>query len=220
MKLKSVIFDFDGVIMDSERIHFQVDKVVFDQYGAQITEEEYFDFAGISEKKTYNHFINKYNMKVTFQQLLDLKIKGFISYLSSSRELPVVNGVVELIKNLHNSGILLSIGTSGTRQIADTTLRKLNIHQYFEILVTGSEEPKTKPDPAIFLKILEATNSIPREAIVIEDTYTGIMAAKNAGLKVVGYRNLSSGNQDLSGADMIVNSMHELNLNVLEQLLE
>jgi HAD superfamily hydrolase (TIGR01509 family) len=218
--LKNVIFDFDGVIVNSEIIHFEIEKKLFSELGAEISEEEYFEFAGISEKKTYDHFINKYSLDVTFHKLLDLKIKGFLSYLSETKELPVVEGVQKLIENLHSDGIILTIGTSGTRQIAEATLDKLGILKYFKLLVTGSEVPKAKPDPEIFLKILEETNSSPMDTIVIEDTFNGIEAACRAGLKVVGYVNPSSGNQDLNKADLIVERICDLNLEILGDVLK
>jgi HAD superfamily hydrolase (TIGR01509 family) len=218
--LKNVIFDFDGVILNSESIHFQIEKKLFSGLGAEISEEEYFDFAGFSEKKTYSHFINKYSLEVTFEQLLEIKVKGFLSYLSETEVLPVVEGVEKLIKKLHSAQIVLTIGTSGTRQIAEATLEKLGLTKYFTLMVTGSEVPKAKPDPAIFLKILETTGANPWETVVIEDTYNGIEAARKAGLKVVGYINPSSGNQNLNNADLVVASMCDLNLKTLENVLE
>jgi HAD superfamily hydrolase (TIGR01509 family) len=89
---------------------------------------------------------------------------------------------------------------------------KLGLRKYVKYWLSGEQVLRSKPEPDIFLKVAEVLNVDPADCLVIEDSASGIKAAKRAGMKCIGYRNLNSGNQDLSGADLIVDKIGEINI--------
>ena len=136
---KAVIFDFDGVIINSEPIHYQIEKELFAENGLHIDINEYMNYAGLSEKETYQELNKKYNINLNGEALLNEKIRRFKSYVENADSLPVSPGVDSLIKALHASGIRLAIGTSGTREICESVLTKLSLIQFFPVIVSGAD---------------------------------------------------------------------------------
>ena len=120
--LKAVIFDFDGVIVDSEPLHYQVEKEMFREYGLEISYQEYCEYAGISETETYALIGKKYQIQFDASALLPEKIRRFKQMLYSIEELPVIPGAERLIRNLYQNEINLCVATSGTYQIAEAIL--------------------------------------------------------------------------------------------------
>ena len=137
---------------------------------------------------------------------MPLKLK-----LLQERDYKPVPGVTELLERLREMEIPMAIASSSPRQFIEAVIEKIGIKQYFTEWLSGEEAEHSKPEPDIFLKVAGLLNVEPDECIVIEDSTSGIIAAKKAGMRCIGYRNVNSGNQDLSEADMIVNKIEEIN---------
>jgi len=183
--LKAVIFDFDGVIVNSEPLHYQVEKEMFREKGMDISYQEYCEYAGISEAETYQLLSQKYNVPLDAAQMLPDKIERFKLMIETLKELPVVEGVEDLIKDLFSNKIKLCVATSGTYQIAEAMLKKLHLWHFFDFTIAGNQLEKAKPDPEIFNKARQRLKMTKKECIIIEDSYNGIKGAIAANIPVV-----------------------------------
>ena len=117
--------------------------------------------------------------------------------------------MLEEIKTAH---LPIAIASSSPKIFIEAVVEKIGIRQYFKILISGEEIERSKPEPDIFLKAALLLNVNPSECLVVEDSKSGTIAAKKAGMKCIGYQNFNSGNQDLSNADFIVNDIREIDI--------
>ena len=123
-----------------------------------------------------------------------------------------------LLADLKKNNFFLSIASSSPKKLIELITERLQIRHYFDILISGEEVENGKPHPDIFLKAASFYQKAPKFFTVIEDSTNGILAAKAAGMKCIAYRNPNSGKQDLSKADLIIDSFSELNIEVISRL--
>jgi len=211
--IKAVIFDMDGVIVDSEPIHIEAEKQTLLKHGVKITTEELRTYTGTTAEFEFNDLIRKYRLKTTAKTLFDEK-EVIMFRLLEERTKPT-KGVIDLIKILKQQGFKLGIATSGHRKLAHYYLNRLGIESLFDTVVCAEDITRSKPDPEIFLKAAQKLGIEPAKCVVIEDAKLGTAAAIKAGMKCIGYRNPNSGNQDLSKADWIVTDFTKLDFQEL-----
>lgn len=211
--IKAVIFDMDGVIIDSEPIHLEFAMELFNKLGFNMSKEEYGKFVGTTSKYMWDTIKNKYNLKNTIEELIDMERNGFFDFLSSpDKSIEPIAYIPELLKALHENNYKIALASSSPIKLIEFVMESLKIRKYFDELVTGDFVKRSKPEPDVFLYAADKLGALPEECVVIEDSHNGVLAAKNAGMKCIGYRNLNSGNQDISKADKIINSFNELDL--------
>ena len=206
--IKAVIFDMDGVIVESEHMHIEAEQQTMLKHGVRMSAEELHAFTGTTAKFMFTELIKKYKLNTTFEEIFDEKEEIMFKLLE--KETRPTKGVVELLKKLKQKGIKLGIASSSHRRLIDYILKKLGITQLFDFVVGAEDISHSKPDPEIFLKSAGGLKVKPVECLVVEDARLGVEAAKKAGMKVVGYRNPDSGDQDLSRADMVVDDFSKL----------
>jgi len=211
--IKAVIFDMDGVIVDSEPMHIEAEKQVLLKYGVKITAEELRTYTGTTAEFEFTDLIRKYKLETTADELFQEK-ENILFKLLKEKTQPT-EGVIQLIKSFKNYGLKLGIASSGHRKLVNYFLQKLKIERFFDSVVCAEDISRSKPDPEIFLKSANALRVEPVECIVIEDSTLGVKAAKLAGAKCVGYRNPNSGNQNLSGADLVIDDFTKLDIQKL-----
>lgn len=214
--IKAVIFDMDGVIVDSEPAHIEAEKQILLKHGVKVTTEELRAYTGTTAEFEFADLIRKYKLNTTVEALF--KEKENILFKLLKREVQPTKGVIELIKNLKRQGVKLGIASSGHRKLVRFFLGKLKIASQFDSVVCSEDITHSKPHPEIFLKSAKELGVRPDECVVIEDSKLGVEAAKSAGMKCVGYRNPNSGDQDLSEADMIVDDFAGLDIRSLLRL--
>ena len=201
--MKAVIFDLDGVLIDSEPLHALADNQLLINSGIHVP-DNYFDrFVGVTNREMWEKIKNDYSIKLSIEELMELQMPLKLKLLEEMDFKPI-KGITELLEDLKKRNIPMAIASSSPRQFIEKVLQKIGVKQYFTILISGEEVERGKPEPDIFLKAAELLNVKPDACIVIEDSASGTIAAKRAGMKCIGYKNESSGNQDLSNADFIV----------------
>jgi HAD superfamily hydrolase (TIGR01509 family) len=218
MAIKAIIFDFDGLILDTETPEFESWQVIFKNYGYDLPFSEWKKCVGSSnldfEPTDYlgqlmGHPVNK--KKVEHE-------KRIIS-LAAIMKLPPLPGVEEMIKSAHSRGIKLAVASSSSTEWVWLNLSRLGLHQYFDAICGGNEVPAVKPDPALYIKALEELEVQPDQAIVFEDSPNGILAAQRAGIFCVAVPNQISIQMGVNHADMVVKSMADINIDQLEKIL-
>lgn len=217
--LKAVIFDMDGVIIDSEPIHFRVEKKLLGGFGIEVDDKFLSQYVGVSNPEMFADLKAKFNLENSVNELLEMRLNLLLEELNETEQGPI-SGVRELIIDLVSHNVLLAIGSSSPRVFIEAVIKKLNLKQYFNVIVSGEDVEKSKPAPDIFLKAAGLLKVSPDECIVIEDSAAGTRAAAAAGIKCVGFANPHSGNQDLSKASVVVDDMNKLNYNYLCKILQ
>jgi len=207
--MKAFIFDMDGVIIDSQPIHFEVDAMVLKDFGVEIDQKELEQYAGMANEDIWSSLKEKYHLKQTLPEIIEyLLSKKAQSFKETNRE--PIDGVIDLIHKLDEMNIPMALASSSARVLIDTVLEKYKIRDYFSYIISGDEVRKSKPEPDIYLTAAQKINVDPKDCVVLEDTKNGVIAAKTAGMKCIGFRNPNSGAQDLSKADVIVESIREV----------
>ncbi|TDT50372.1 HAD family hydrolase [Fonticella tunisiensis] len=217
--LKAVIFDMDGVIVDSEPVHEKVCKRRFKELNINVTDEEYDAFVGTTNTEMWTIIKSKYNLNETVEELVSMHLEEVMEYLRESDETPIP-GIKDLLGSIKREGIKIALASSSPMENIELVLEKFGIGDYFESVISGENLERSKPAPDIFLKSAEKLGVNPENCVVIEDSHNGVKAAKAAGMKCVGFKNINSGNQDLSMADIIVYSIEDVNIERLKALFE
>jgi HAD superfamily hydrolase (TIGR01509 family) len=216
--IQTVIFDMDGVIVDTEPVHRYAYFQHFSELNIDVSEELFTSFTGNSTRNVFQRVNSIFNLNADVEELILRKRTIFNDAFDHKEDLELLEGVENLIKNLHDNGIELILASSASKVTIDRVFRRFGLHPYFTNIVSGEDFPKSKPHPAIF-EFAASLSKAPKEnCIVIEDSTNGVLAAKAAGIYCVGYNSIHSKLQDLSKADKIVNHFNELDYNVIANL--
>jgi HAD superfamily hydrolase (TIGR01509 family) len=206
---KALIFDMDGVLIDSEPLHKKIEQDILKELGVNLPLEEHFKFASMG--KEFWNIIGKqfgYNRITSAEELHKEKAARYIKVLTSNPILPI-NGLNELVSYAKKKGLVLAVASSASVYNINLVLKAIGLDQYFTLIVSGEQVPRNKPFSDIYFKTAELLNLSPDACMVIEDSANGVKSAVGAGMFCIGFRNLNSGIQDLSHADVIVDSLSE-----------
>ena len=210
-----IIFDMDGVIIDSEPIHQSCEKSIFQLLGISISDDILSSFTGCTDESMWSQITNMYRLSINIPEIIETKKTFYLKCLKEKTIFPIA-GVVELLTNLFNNKFFIALATSAPHEQIDYILNTFNIKHFFYSITSGEDVSMGKPHPEIFLTAAKSVGIEPKSCIVIEDSHNGIIAAKNAGMKCIAYKNPNSGNQDLSKADMTITSFEEISLDLLK----
>lgn len=217
--VKAVIFDLDGLLIDSEPLWSEARNSILGEFGAELTAEDKAQTMGIGYREGLNYFIDRYNLPLTFEEFAQRE-QIILDKLYESK-LAYKPGAAELIEKLKGTDILTAVATSAPRRRLEFALRKLSLDG-FNALVTGDDIEKGKPDPEIFLKTAEKLDVDPKSCVVLEDSPFGIVAAKAANMYAVAVydtRYMSKGEfLRRANPDLIVDSLSKLNLQKLQDV--
>ncbi|NBL65132.1 HAD-IA family hydrolase [Flavobacterium sp. NST-5] len=218
--IKTVIFDMDGVIVDTEPVHRYAYFQHFDELKIPVDDALFATFTGNSTRNVFQKLKEKFLLEYEVEDLIQRKRNIFNNAFDNKEDLYLLEGVENLIKNLHFAGFELIVASSASKVTIDRVFKRFNLYRYFSCIVSGEDFPKSKPDPAIFLHAVAISTSKKSECIVIEDSKNGVEAAKAAGIFCVGYNSEHSKLQDLSKADLIINHFSELSPEIIQSLTQ
>ncbi len=216
--IKAVIFDMDGVIIDSEPIYHRVEKILFNRLGIKISEDEHYSFVGMSMDMIWEKILRNNKLKYKKEELIKLHKDNMISSFQNEEKLTPLPNLVEFIERLIDNNFKIALASSSPRILIDIILKKLEIKNFFEVIISGEDVENGKPFPDIFLLTAKHLGCKPSECLVIEDSKNGVSAAKKAHMKCIGFKNSNSGKQDLSFADMIIDNFSALHVKDIRSL--
>lgn len=217
--LKAVIFDMDGVIIDSEPLHNKAYHDMFKEVGIKVSTALYESFTGQSTINICKQLVDHFGLTHSPETLVALKRKHYKHFFYSNSSLGLINGVLDLIKDYHNSGLTLVLASSAAMTSINQIFDRFDLNQYFVAKLSGGDLKQSKPHPEIFIKAAEASGFSKNECIVIEDSTNGVKAAHAAGIFCVGFDSFHSKNQDYSKANVVIKDFKEIAYNKAVKLI-
>jgi len=183
--LFAIIFDMDGVLVDTTELNWKIFQTLIEPYGVIFSKKDIKEYLGTSILSKVNAWNKKYGLTLSFETFLNAfeEEKRKMHY---EEQLKVRPSLIALLHDLVAHTIPLGIGTSSTKERAEKVLLSTGIQKFFSALTTAEDVSEHKPHPQIFLTVAEKLEVHPQHCIVIEDAGNGIEAAKRGGMKVIG----------------------------------
>lgn len=214
MKLVAVIFDLDGTLVDSEVAWGKAFTYVLKNLGVKI-ESSHPQTTGVSVKSNWHDLIEKYNIK-TDLGVVELERFTLRELENHAEDINLMDGVLEFIGDLKDSGYLLGLATSTNWTIVDKVFDSLNLHDIFDCITTGEEVDNPKPFPDIYLVAAEKLGVNPGDCLVIEDSAPGVTAAVEANMKVIAISDNDDEKGELENANLIVENFSKITPKVID----
>ena len=215
--IQTVIFDMDGVIVDTEPVHSYAYFQHFAELNIDVSKDMFTSFMGNSTRNTFQKLKQLFPINGEVEELIQRKRTLFNDAFDNKEDLFLIEGVEHLIQDLHRNGMQLILASSAAKVTIERVFKRFNLHQYFTHIVSGEDFPDSKPHPAIFEYAASLSIAPKENCIVIEDSTNGIKAAKAAGIFCIGYNSENSKLQDLSLADVVVNHLEELSFEIISK---
>jgi len=213
--IKAVIFDMDGVIVDSEPINYEVIRITFEKAGVKISKKEFIE-EWIVKGTGSREAIKRHNIKMSSEDLQKIKKKIYLDILK--RKVKLKPNAKRTIINLHKK-YKLALASQGHRYNIDIIVKKFKLSKFFQAIIGKQDVNKGKPNPEIFLKASKELKVKPEECLIIEDTEKGIIAAKRAGMVCIAVPDTwTKRYNDFSKADLVVNLLGEITIDVIKNL--
>ena len=216
--IRTVIFDMDGVIIDTEPIHHHAYSQQFAELGITVGAAEYATFLGGSTRNVFQRLKQEYNLHQDLDALLLRKRALFNQAFDEQADLALLPGVLALIEDLQRHHVQLVVASSASKATIARVFQRFSLGPYFTHIVSGEDFARSKPDPAIFRHAAELSGTPVAQCIVIEDSANGVTAAKAAGIYCIGYASPHSAGQDLHHADRIIQHFSELSAPAIQAI--
>lgn len=213
----AVIFDMDGVIVDSEPVYHNWNQELYKDLNITVPLILKPQIIGTGVRSKWNLIKQHCEISQTVEELIQYQQRFFRSMKVNFEDI-LFPGVKPLIKNLKKDKVSIALASSSDKERINRVLNDCELHQLFDVVVSGEEFEESKPNPEIFLHAAEKLGEIPEDCIVIEDSYNGLLAASRAGMKKIGVKHEHI-TMDLSLADLTVQSLEELNIKILKKLI-
>lgn len=211
--MKAVIFDRDGVILDSESTNIESVVKAFLELGIKIKDEEKEWIIARHPADFKEDFLKHYDF--SYEDFIKIQKRIYHELLEST---PLFQRTVSLIKELHKLGITLALTTSSGPDSTKKVLKKSGLENVFKVIITNDYYEKKKPDPEPYRVTAEKLSLEPQDCVVVEDSQVGVESARSAGMKVIAVPNEYTKNQDFSKANIIVDSANDINMELLEKM--
>ena len=215
--MKLIVFDFDGLILDTEAPVYDAWQEIYGEHGHALSFDKWATCIGTAD--TFDPCIDLASLvgRALDAEALRQRHRARTDDLIAARA--VLPGVREYIAEAGQLGLALGVASSSSRGWVDGHLRRLGLREAFSVVRCADDVPRVKPDPALYLAVLAAAGVGPRDAVALEDSPNGVLAAKRAGLTCVAVPNPLTARLDLGAADLCLASLADLPLTALLERL-
>ena len=208
--LKAVLFDMDGVIVDTEPLHRKAYFKMFSDVQIHVDEALYASFTGQSTINICKRLVNHFNLSYGPEYLVKLKRQQFKYLFENDNDLALIDGVLELIKDYYANDVKLVVASSASMPNINRIFERFDLDQYFMGKFSGADLKQSKPHPEIFIKAAAHTGYDREACMVIEDSTNGIRAAHDAGIFCTAFKSPHSTGQDYRLANLIIEDFQEI----------
>jgi HAD superfamily hydrolase (TIGR01509 family) len=214
---KGVVFDFDGVLVDSHPAHIRAWKKFLESMGRAVSEEQLqFVLDGRRRDDILRHFLGE----LSDDQLVEYGHRKEQIFRNEATDVRLIDGLLSFLDDLEAAQLILSIASSGSKGRLEFLLRQLDLRRRFRVVITGDKVAHGKPDPALFLRAAQDSGVEPFELIAFEDAVSGVKAATSAGMRCIGIAHLDRASLLLeAGANLVVPDFLSLSYAKLRELL-
>jgi len=215
--IKGVIFDLDGLLVDSEPIQYRCNATLLAEYGVEYSDDLHPLILGRSVRNGLSIFKKKLGIRADLEEMVrrrDEILKGSVG------EIKLMSGAEKLLPELKSAGLKLAVATSGPCWYLDALRKTLQLDRYFGAFVSVDEVKNPKPHPETFLRAARRLALIPSECVVLEDAPVGIQAAKRAGMKAVAVLHQFTEKEDFPEADRVVANLSEVTVGLIRNLIK
>ena len=215
-KIKGVIFDLDGVIVDTAKFHFLAWKKLANDLGFDFTELQNEELKGVSRVRSLEKILEWGNTSLSedeFKQKMAVKNNNYLSYLTNMNSSDILPGVSKVIDFLMEEKVPFALGSASKN--ARPILEKTALINKFHAIVDGNDVSKAKPDPEVFITAAEKIGVAQENCLVFEDSVAGVQAANIAGMMSIGIGE----KEVLHEADYVFSSFEEIELDFLKKLV-
>ncbi|NHN32828.1 HAD family hydrolase [Paenibacillus agricola] len=216
--MKAVIFDMDGVIIDSHSVAYQLLHETANNYGCNLSIEEIKRWGSLSSRQYWQKVKQEFKLSQDLSELINTyDVDREISLYGG---IGLVPGVRSLLEDLQENEIHTALATSASRKRMNAVLDIFNIGRLFDKCLCDEDVSLSKPDPEIYVNASSKLTLRPSECVVIEDSNNGKIAAQRAGMKCIGFKGLKHVNEDMSGCELIIEDFGELDTDKLRALFQ
>ncbi len=209
MPFSAVIFDLDGVLVDSIDHYVRAEKLAFADYGVKLEPADSLELVGMSEKESCALLAKKFKLDIS-GELLSRRVEYHLFFLLGEKPLLPMPHAVEFLEALRQRDIPLAVASSSSRPVVEAFLTATGLRTYFKTVVSASDVVRAKPDPSLYISAAQALNVKPDSCLVVEDALHGVTAAKAAGMYCVGLHAKGTDASHLKGADRIVTDLSQV----------
>ena len=214
--IKAIIFDMDGVLVDSEPLYFKANVLSLKTHGIDLTKDDYLEF-GVARgiKNLYLKLSEKYGVELDHDLVNELKRKYLTDLMRTTlRPRPGAKELLDLLEGKY----LLGLASSSGRKTISESLSAVNMRKYFKEISSGADVERTKPFPDVYLNVAEKLCVRPDDCVAIEDSDSGVMAGKEAGMKVIAVPNEFTASMNFDNADILLDSLFDINIDIINNL--
>jgi len=207
---EAIVFDMDGVLLDSEPLHFEALSSVLAAEGVALTHAENEEFIGTTVETTFGTLIARYALPRLLAEYIDIYDAAVLRVLDLPRA--PAEGVLKLLRAARARGMRVALASSSRRLWIEATLRSIDLSDAFEVIVSGDDVQHGKPDPEIYVLAAQRLGVPPSRCLAIEDAPNGVLSARRAGMPVIGVRTPYTAHLELEGVLFTVDSLKAVKL--------
>ena len=215
--LKAIIFDMDGVLVNSEPLHRKAYFNMFEEFNLNVSNRLYESFTGKSTSAICKELCKIFDLSISHEKLMFSKRKHFKTIFDNDPEFQMIDGALNLIKNYFYNNLTLILASSASMTNINRIFKKFDLDKFFKAKISGADLKESKPNPEIFIKAAKLSGFNKSECIVIEDSTNGIIASKSAGIYCIGYNSPNSKNQNYDNADLVISNFNNIRFDYLNK---
>lgn len=216
--LQAIIFDMDGVLVDSEYTYFQSKSTILQAAGHPVTESYHYQFMGTTGEYMWQQMKAEFNLPQPVDYYIE-KMNQARQELVEKNGVKAIEGAPELVRRLAKK-YPLAVASSSSKAEIEANLVALGLREAFQVVISSEEVPRSKPAPDVYLEAAARLKVAPEKCVGVEDTRNGSLAVKRAGMICLGYANPAYPTQDLSCANDLVTDFNHLTTNEIEKIYD